>query len=154
LQFQNVNLSEVFRNCEVLLEGVSSEKNIKLNFQIAENLESWCDEVSINTVFRNLISNAIKFTNPYGIVNVEGRETDSKVEISISDTGIGMTEEAIKKIFEENQHFTSSGTINEQGTGLGLMLVKDFVKKNNGLIQVKSEISKGTTFTILLPLKH
>jgi len=62
-----------------------------------------------------------------------------------------MPEDAIRKIFEENQHYTSSGTDNEQGTGLGLMLVKDFMKKNNGNLQVESKLNEGTVFTVLLP---
>ncbi len=154
LQFQNININDVFSNCKILLEGIALEKNITLNIEIPETLEAWCDEVSINTVFRNLVSNAIKFTNSDGRIHIYGKESNFGVEVTISDNGIGMSQEAINKIFNENQHYTSTGTSNEQGTGLGLMLVKDFLKKNNGSIKVTSELSIGTTFQISLPLKH
>jgi signal transduction histidine kinase len=126
-------------------------ENISETDHYYEPVISWCDEVSINTVFRNIISNAIKFTPTNGSITIKGKELVDNVEISITDTGIGMPEETIQKIFGENQHFTSSGTDNEQGTGLGLMLVKDFLKKNNGSLIVKSKINEGTKFTITLP---
>ncbi len=151
---QNINLNELIRSCISLLEAVADSKNIKINLDLQENIEAWCDEVSMNTVFRNIISNAIKFTPTNGKILITGKNADSISEINIIDSGIGMSDEAKRKIFAENQHFTSTGTNNEQGTGLGLMLVKDFVLKNNGEIKVESEIGKGTTFTVLLPINQ
>jgi signal transduction histidine kinase len=89
-----------------------------------------------------------------GKISIIAKQKDNSVEICIKDTGVGMSDEALKKIFKENQHFTSSGTDNEQGTGLGLMLVKDFIKKNDGTLNVTSSIGQGTEFTIKLPETH
>jgi len=148
---KDTNINSLIISCIQLLEEVAKNKNISIVNEISENINSWCDEVSVNTVFINIISNAIKFTPSNGMITINGKELDDKVEISIKDTGIGMPEEAIRKIFAENQHYTSSGTENEQGTGLGLMLVKDFLKKNNGSLAVKSKLNEGTMFTITLP---
>jgi two-component system sensor histidine kinase/response regulator len=148
---KETNLNILIISCIQLLMDVAKNKNISILNEISENVNSWCDEVSINTVFRNIISNAIKFTPSDGSITITGKELDKSVEISITDTGIGMPEEAIRKIFGENQHYTSSGTENEQGTGLGLMLVKDFLKKNNGSLVVKSVLNEGTVFTVTLP---
>jgi len=148
---KDTNISQLLSSCIQLLEAVAKNKNVSISMKMDENIECWCDEVSINTVFRNIISNAIKFTPSNGKITISGEIIDSNVEISITDTGVGMPEDAIRKIFEENQHYTSSGTDNEQGTGLGLMLVKDFMKKNNGNLQVESKLNEGTVFTVLLP---
>ena len=89
-----------------------------------------------------------------GKITILATNQDDSIEICIKDTGVGMSDEALNKIFKENQHFTSSGTENEQGTGLGLMLVKDFIKKNEGVLNVKSKLGQGTEFNIKLPLTH
>lgn len=152
LQPKETNINQLIISSIQLLIDVAKNKNISILNEISETLNSWCDEVSINTVFRNIISNAIKFTPNNGKITIKGQNLDSSVEISISDTGIGMPEDVIKKIFGENQLFTSSGTANEQGTGLGLMLVKDFLKKNNGSLTVQSKKNVGTIFTVTLPI--
>ena len=134
-----------------MLEANAHDKDIRLIYE--DTLPGVCiyDEVSMHTVIRNIISNAIKFTPISGSITIKINQTGTELQISIQDTGIGMSDEVIKTIFERNQHFSSSGTANEQGTGLGLMLVKDFVKKNNGQIMVNSSIGQGTIFTISLP---
>jgi two-component system sensor histidine kinase/response regulator len=142
------NVYVIVSSCIQLLNANAENKNISIHFDSDENAIAWCDEVSIHTVIRNLISNAIKFTNSNGSIWVRTKRTDCKLRIEIIDTGIGMAEETIKKIFEQNEHYTSTGTNNEQGTGLGLMIVKEFVEKNNGLIKVESVIGKGSTFVI------
>jgi len=148
---KETNINNLIVSSIQLLGEVANNKNISLINELSETVNSWCDEVSINTVFRNLISNAIKFTPTDGSITIKGKELESHIEISITDNGVGMPEDAIQKIFGENQHFTSSGTNNEQGTGLGLMLVKDFLKKNNGSIKVQSKLNEGTVFTVILP---
>ena len=148
---KETNINQVIISCIQLLLEVANNKNISILNEISDDVNSWCDEVSINTVFRNIISNAIKFTPSNGTITVNGKNVEKNVEISITDTGIGMPEDAIRKIFDENQHYTSSGTDNEQGTGLGLMLVKDFLKKNNGTLQVQSKLNEGTVLTVTLP---
>ncbi|MEI7502639.1 MAG: HAMP domain-containing sensor histidine kinase [Paludibacter sp.] len=148
---KETNINQVINSCILLLEAVAKNKNVSILMELSEYIDCWCDDVSINTVFRNIISNAIKFTPNNGTITITGKISNSNVEISITDTGVGMADDAIRKIFEENQHFTSSGTDNEQGTGLGLMLVKDFVKKNNGSLRVESKLKEGTIFTVILP---
>jgi len=148
---KETNINQLINSCILLLEAMAMSKNVALLMEITDNIDSWCDEVSINTVFRNIISNAIKFTPSNGSISIKAKALESSIEVTIADTGVGMPEDAIRKIFEENQHYTSSGTNNEQGTGLGLMLVKDFVKKNNGSLQVSSILNEGTTFKVTLP---
>jgi two-component system, sensor histidine kinase and response regulator len=148
---KDTNINQLLNSCIQLLEAVAKNKNVSISMIMDGKIDCWCDEVSINTVFRNIISNAIKFTPNNGAITIQGKSVGSNVEISITDTGVGIPEDAIRKIFEENQHYSSSGTANEQGTGLGLMLVKDFMKKNNGNLQVESKLNEGTVFTVLLP---
>lgn len=82
----------------------------------------------MHTVFRNLISNAIKFTPHDGTITIRSEKKRNEIQVSISDTGVEMSEDVIQTIFKKNQHFSSTGTANEQGIGFGLMLVKDFVR--------------------------
>lgn len=151
LDLKQNDISVVIKSCIQLLEANAHDKDIRLIYE--DTLPGVCiyDEVSMHTVIRNIISNAIKFTPISGSITIRINQTGTELQISIQDTGIGMSDEVIKTIFERNQHFSSSGTANEQGTGLGLMLVKDFVKKNNGQIMVNSTIGQGTIFTISLP---
>lgn len=151
LDLKQNDISVVIKSCIQLLEANAHDKDIRLIYE--DTLPGVCiyDEVSMHTVIRNIISNAIKFTPISGSITIKINQTGTELQISIQDTGIGMSDEVIKTIFERNQHFSSSGTANEQGTGLGLMLVKDFVKKNNGQIMVNSSIGQGTIFTISLP---
>lgn len=146
------NVYVIVSSCIQLLNANAENKNINIHFDSDEDAVAWCDEVSIHTVIRNLISNAIKFTNSNGSIWIRTKRDDCKLRIEIVDTGVGMAEETIKKIFDKNEHFTSTGTNNEQGTGLGLMIVKEFVEKNNGVLKVESVIGKGSTFVIELPV--
>jgi len=152
LQFKETNISLIINSCIQLLEVNATEKDIIISNYIHEDLEAWCDEVSTHTIFRNIISNAIKFTPKSGSINISASKTNSEVRICIKDNGIGMSNEIIQLIFEENKHYSSSGTANEQGTGLGLMLVKDFIMKNNGKIDIVSKIGEGTNFSVILPI--
>jgi len=152
IQQKQTNIQLLVNNCAHLLEANAQNKSITISINIDDKIEAFCDEVTIHTVFRNLISNAVKFTQNNGTISIEGKPSEDKVSITVQDSGIGMSTEAIENIFEKNQHFTSTGTANESGTGLGLMLVKDFVKMNKGSIRVESTLGIGTTFTIELPL--
>lgn len=127
------------------------EKHIMFSKLLPEHLFVYADEITVSNIFRNIISNAIKFTPNYGKIEVTYKETLSYVDIIFKDNGVGMSPYIIEKIFTKDEHFTSKGTNNEKGTGLGLYMVKDFVKINNGKIKVESELDNGTTFTISLP---
>lgn len=146
------NVYVIISSCIQLLNANAENKKINIHFDSDENAVAWCDEVSIHTVIRNLISNAIKFTNINGSIWIKTIKTATHLRIEVVDTGVGMSEETIRKIFYQNEHYTSSGTNNEQGTGLGLIIIKEFVEINKGTIKVESVIGQGSTFVIELPL--
>jgi len=107
-----------------------------------------------STVFRNLVSNAIKFTRENGNISILTRKKDDFCEISVKDNGVGISGENIQKIFRIDSNHSTLGTIGEKGTGLGLVLCKEFIEKNNGKIWVESVVGKGSQFTFTLPLKE
>ena len=145
------NLYEVLKSCISLLDLNAKEKNISIELKLKKNYEAYCDEVSIHTVFRNLINNAIKFTPENGKITINGKSGLRYMEILVEDTGVGMTPEVINKIMIENEHYTSFGTHNEKGTGLGLMIVKNFVQRNKGILKIDSKPGYGSVFTVGLP---
>jgi len=153
MKFKTTNIRGLIDDCIQLLEPIAANKSITISANIPQNEMAWCDEVSILTVFRNIISNAIKFTPNNGSIYISSKQNNDMLEVSIKDTGVGMSDKAIKMIFENDEHFSTSGTDNEQGTGLGLIMVKDFIKKNHGKINVESTFGVGTIFTFFLP-KH
>jgi signal transduction histidine kinase len=100
---------------------------------------------------RNLLSNAIKFTNTGGQVTLSARQNDHQIEVSIADTGIGIPEKNLAKLFRIDTMYHKRGTSGEAGTGLGLILCRDLLEQNGGNIWVHSEVDKGTNFTFTLP---
>jgi len=108
------------------------------------------DENMITTVIRNLISNAIKFSHPESSIIIRANLSDGKSEISVTDHGVGIKKQDQEKLFKIDQHLSTPGTSDEAGTGLGLILCKEFIKKNNGHIWVESEMGKGSTFKFTL----
>jgi signal transduction histidine kinase len=105
----------------------------------------------LKTVFRNLVSNAIKFTNRNGIISISAIQEAGMVTVSVSDNGIGIRADKLKKLFDISQRQTTTGTAEETGTGLGLILFKEFVEKNGGKVWVESEFGKGSHFKFTLP---
>ena len=101
---------------------------------------------------RNLVSNAIKYTNNYGAIKISANENSGNVIISVSDNGIGIAPGNMKKLFDLSQVFTTKGTSAETGTGLGLIICKEFVEKHGGKIWVESELGKGSKFMFTLPI--
>ena len=106
---------------------------------------------SLNTVVRNLISNAIKFTPDGGLIKLSLQQTNGHVQVSIADTGVGMGQDVIGKLFRLDAKHTTKGTANEKGTGLGLILCKDFVEKNGGKLWVESKEGEGSLFCFTVP---
>ena len=136
-----------------LFSELAQQKNIELINNFDKEIFVLADKDSINTVIRNLISNAIKFTQKGGNIEigcVETRRGVSLHEIYVKDTGVGISKEDLNKIFKIDNKFTRKGTENEEGTGLGLILCKEFVNKNNGNIYVESKLGQGTTFKFSL----
>ena len=107
----------------------------------------------LKTILRNLISNAIKFTNNGGSINIVAEQDDSSVTITVSDNGKGIAPELLSKLFDDSQILTSKGTEDEKGTGLGLLLCKEFVAKHGGKIWAKSVVGNGSDFKFTLPAR-
>jgi two-component system sensor histidine kinase/response regulator len=137
-----------------LLAGNAAHKQIELCNTVPLDLIAFGDKDMINLVIRNLLSNAIKFTGTGGLITVTGKSDGTNVLLRVTDNGVGISKEHVERLFDQHIHPTTKGTANEKGTGLGLMLCKDFVQRNGGRIDVESEKGKGTTFTITLPATH
>jgi len=133
-----------------LLEATAERKNIKIVVRIGSHIMVFADNNIISIVIRNLINNAIKFSNSGGRILVNADEKENMVEVSVSDSGIGMEQSELNKLFRLDESFTSRGTADEEGTGLGLLLCKEFVEKNRGHIRATSEKGKGSTFYFTL----
>lgn len=127
------------------------QKQIELQQNIPENLEVYADSNIINTIFRNLISNAIKFTYEGQITLSAQAEDENTVVVCVSDTGKGMDEEVKNSLFQIDKIYSTTGTQGERGTGLGLILCKEMLEKVNGRIWVESEEEKGSSFYFSLP---
>lgn len=135
------------------LEQHAHDKGISIVVDMAENLACSADIRMLSTIIRNLISNAVKFTASGGTITINGIEDDGSVHICVCDTGIGMKPEYVNQLFRIDVHHSTPGTADEKGSGLGLILCKEFVEKHGGTIHVESEIGKGSCFTVTLP-KH
>ncbi len=147
-----LNLIEIFQDDFKVLSETAIRKNIELINHLPDDLTIIADKNMIKTILRNLISNALKFTNKNGKVEVWSTVDNIQLEISVSDSGIGMTKDTISKLFRIDSNLSSYGTENEKGTGLGLILCKEFVGKHGGNIWVESEPDKGSIFRFTLPL--
>ena len=129
------------------------QKEIRLKNNVQPETVVFADEEMITTIIRNLVSNAIKFTNRGGTISVITQSSPEHVAIGIKDTGIGIATEVMSQLFQPNENHTSLGTEGEKGTGLGLIICKDLVEKNNGKIWAESSPDHGTTFWLTLPAK-
>ncbi len=147
----STDLSVLLRKNINLLEGTAERKNIYLTSHVNEKTNVFADQNMINSVIRNLISNAIKFTFNRGQVTISAHENGKFVEISVEDTGVGISNRELDKLFRIDITFSTLGTSMEQGTGLGLILCKEFIEKNGGKIWVESEVDKGSIFKFTLP---
>lgn len=148
----NFSLPESIQDNITLLMQNARKKDIQLSSKIFDRIKVFADNNMINTVLRNLISNAIKFTEQGGSITVECRKDGDMAVVRVIDTGIGIKAEKIDKLFKLDESFTTLGTENEKGTGLGLTLCKEFIEKHNGTIWVESETGKGSSFCFTLPV--
>jgi signal transduction histidine kinase len=134
-----------------MLKFSADSKNIRIISNIKEGTNVTVDGNMIITVIRNLVSNAIKFTPDGGNITINSSNGDKEIIISVSDSGVGIPQSLIDKLFRIDQQVTSIGTNEETGTGLGLILCKEFVEKHGGKIWVESEVGKGSTFYFTIP---
>ncbi len=149
---EKFNVNHIIEENIELLESTAHNKNIQIYSEFDTEINAFADKNMARTIIRNLISNAIKYTKQGGYININSHSNKNFCEISISDNGIGISEKNISKIFKIDESFSTTGTEREKGTGLGLILCKEFVEKNRGKLWVKSEPDKGSTFTFTLPL--
>ena len=136
-----------------LLEGAAAKKNIRTEIIATEEIVIFADVNMFSAIIRNLVGNAIKFTPENGNVSIRLKKKDDFCEVMVMDDGVGISEENMLKIFRIDSNHSTLGTKGEKGTGLGLILCKEFVEKHNGQIRVESEPGKGSRFIFTLPLK-
>jgi PAS domain S-box-containing protein len=146
-----INLKELGNEIKNLYEETAKQKQLKLSININEEIFVYADKYMIDTIIRNFVSNSIKFTNPGGNIIVKGIINGDNAEVSVTDTGIGINTENQKNLFRIDEQFRRDGTANEKGTGLGLILCKEFIEKNNGVLWVESEEGKGSRFSFTVP---
>ncbi len=146
-----INIQFLIDECISLLRGHAERKNIKLESELHEALYAFADANMIELVIRNLISNAIKYTKFGGKVVVHAADFDDFIEISVTDNGVGIKSEDLGKLFRIDIEFSKTGTDAETGTGLGLILCKEFVEKNGGHIYAESKFGEGSRFTFKIP---
>ncbi len=145
------DLYEAAFNTTYLLKNAALKKDIQLSTDIKPETYVYADYNMLNTILRNLVSNAIKFTNSNGKVTISAEDKEKFVEISVKDTGIGISQENIKKLFRIDISYTTKGTYDETGTGLGLILCKEFIEKNGGTLKVDTIENVGSNFSFTIP---
>ncbi|NIM83221.1 MAG: tetratricopeptide repeat protein [Candidatus Aminicenantes bacterium] len=163
LQWARVQIGKIEQNPEAVdmrllieetflhIKYTAQNKHIRLASHIMENTIAWADKHMMKAVMRNLLSNAVKYSHPGGEIQITSIDAGNRIEITVSDNGVGMGEEKAERLFKEEVHESTRGTSNEKGTGLGLVLCKEFVEKNGGEIRVQSQLNSGSHFTFTLP---
>ncbi|WP_406656945.1 PAS domain S-box protein [Methanolobus sp. ZRKC2] len=153
LNYENFKVSEVLGNVGNIVSPVAKKKNISLEISLEkENMSVCADEVRFKQILYNLVSNAMKFTSENGLVKIRACEKDNMLQVSVIDTGIGISSEDQKKLFNPFSQINSDLSRHHSGTGLGLSLVKQFVELHGGNITVESELGKGSNFTFMIPI--
>ncbi len=150
---KQVIISRVIQETTSLFHQIALDKNVELIADVDEDQKAWVDRNAIATAIRNLVDNALKFSNNGGKVKISCVSENTLVQISISDEGTGIPEDKMEHLFNLSKDKSTEGTVGEKGTGLGLHLVYELVKFNGGKINVESTLGKGSTFTISLPVK-
>lgn len=149
-----INLVDIILENVNLVISQASQKGIQIVVKPVPDIFIQADKNMINTIVRNLLTNAIKFTPLNGMVVVSVNEDPNHIELSIKDSGVGIKPENLEKLFKIDNKFTCVGTANENGTGLGLILCKEFIEKHGGTIKVDSTFGIGSDFTVLFPKDH
>ena len=148
--FQEVDISEVVLFASKMSDVVAQVKSIEVEYDIPGPITVSCDVDMVKTIMRNLMSNAIKYSQEGGKIVVSVRETPTHAAISVRDNGIGIKEEDIAKLLNPETHYTTYGTKNEEGSGLGLQLVQDLTLRNGGELTIESKEGEGSTFTFTI----
>lgn len=148
--FQEVDISEVVVFASKMSDLVAQVKNIAVEYDIPGPITVPCDVDMVKTIMRNLMSNAIKYSNEGGRIVISVRETPTHAVISVRDFGTGISEENLPKLLNPEIHYTTYGTKNEEGSGLGLQLVQDLTRRNGGELTIESTLGEGSTFTFTI----
>lgn len=148
---KNCKLNQIILECIQLLSGLAKEKKIEIQYLFTQEIEIFVDESTIKTICRNLLSNAIKYSPINGVIKINLEHKSNFSELIIVDNGVGMEPEKIQNLFVVGMNKSLPGTSGEKGTGLGLILCKEFAEKNSGYLNVWSELGKGSTFVLGLP---
>lgn len=149
---EKIQLKKLTQSCIENIANQSQFKDIKVNNNVPEDIEFTGDENQIKTILRNLISNAVKFTSRNGLVVIKAEKNSSDILVSVRDTGVGISERDIQNLFRIDTMFSSPGTNHERGSGLGLILCKEFVEKHSGKIWVESTPGNGSNFKFTIPV--
>jgi signal transduction histidine kinase len=147
----NVKLRDVAQEVVRINKLAARQKKIILVCRVLHETTAYCDHEMLKSVIMNLLTNALKFTPTGGAVTVYEENSADNIKLIVEDTGVGIAPEDIEKILSPSTHFTTYGTNNEKGTGLGMIMCKEFVEKNNGELSISSKKGRGTKFTITLP---
>lgn len=149
--FQNLDLRKMTDNTYKLFSRKAAEKKIKLINKVTPGIVAYADVDMMKAILRNLVGNAIKFTQQHGHIEIFTERNTHTIKLIVMDNGIGITEEGLTQIFSD-KYYTTLGTSKEMGTGLGLMICRDFVKCNNGDFKILSKPKHGSSFIITLPV--
>ena len=152
--FQEVDISGVVVFASKMSDLVAQVKSISVEYDIPGPISVNCDVDMVKTIMRNLMSNAIKYSNEGGRIVISVRETPTHARISVRDFGTGIREEDIPKLLNPEIHYTTYGTKNEEGSGLGLQLVQDLTRRNGGELTIESAEGEGSTFTFTIAKKQ
>ena len=144
---ENLHLRPIVEDKIELFREIARQKAIRIINEIDDSIAIVADKNHISLVVRNLLANAIKFNKLGGVITITEKRIGEHVEISVSDSGVGMSTTDLGKLFNVETHFTNPGTHQEKGAGIGLLLTKEFIEKSGGSIWAKSELGKGSTFT-------
>lgn len=158
LQRGKIPFEPVFLNpCEniesllKIISGLASKKQVVITNLVRKEILLFADKNMFETIFRNILTNAIKFSNARDLITINGIKTDSKIVFEISDTGVGISDKVNQDLFKIDKSISTEGTLQEKGTGLGLILCKELIEKHKGSISIKSQLNVGTTVTISFP---
>lgn len=146
------DISTIFIETTTLIQPTAEQKSIQIENKISPETQVFADRKMVNTVLRNLLSNALKFTKIGGKVVISAVSSKNEVTFTIADNGVGIPKEKIDKLFSIDDNISTLGTSQEVGTGLGLLLCKEFIDKNNGKIRVESNEGTGSSFIFTLPI--
>lgn len=151
MNLQPIDLAQTITDVVAVLNQSAINKKIKIETNLHSQL-IWADKNMTALIIRNILSNAIKYTNEEGMIDINTKRNKYNAFVIIKDTGVGMTPDAMSKLFQDNVSYSTFGTANEKGIGLGLVLCKDFMNKMNGNIEIESLHGEGTTVNLLFPL--